>query len=561
MADTYPVRQDPIPLIKTPSLPTTGQIGMKEVLGIQEPYMKEKARLIPEIGAARGAVEEAKQAQQVIGAEGEVAATKGFAAAEKGAMQQYQEKMQREPLPAFVPSKENAQDLAMLFSLVSVIGMVVGGGAKENAQASMSAMNGMLEGHQKGRADLYKQELSTFDKNFKSMVQKHAEFRKEMEDAVKLASTDKEGAMADAKLAATKAGSNITKAMLDQGRLLDAYKFVDESQAGVDKAVTAEAKLRADAAKEAAAERRHTEALAHAERMRKLSDAHAEKMRRTEGSTFNYFTTADGKLVAVNTKNPNDIRTLNMDLRDATKLGAKPTAMKKDESMANFVKDAIGRPVDTSSAAILVGVVDFAGKLDKLKKASTELGNVTGLSVNVADRMNAFLRSNVPVDPQTGQQIITQEILDQAWENAKTSKDYTSLSEKSKVLAKTELDTVMSYLQAKYGNRAPVAEFKAAQQAISRKNMDATAYQKVLNNEQQSSYERLAGRGFTAADYQKVKEKAETQASQFKQVIGGEEPKKVSATEVKAYADKYYLNDPKGLEKARAELKRQGFEE
>ena len=283
MADTYPVRQDPIPLIKTPSLPTTGQIGMKEVLGIQEPYMKEKARLIPEIGAARGAVEEAKQAQQVIGAEGEVAATKGFAAAEKSAMQQYQGKMEREPLPAFVPSKENAQDLAMLFSLVSVIGMVVGGGAKENAQASMSAMNGMLEGHQKGRSDLYKKELSEFDKNFKSMVQKHSEFRKEMEDAVKLASTDKEGAMADAKLAAAKAGSNITKAMLEQGRLLDAYKFVDESQVGVDKAVTAEAKLRADAAKEVEAERRHRESLAHAEKMRALSDAHAEKMARMKG--------------------------------------------------------------------------------------------------------------------------------------------------------------------------------------------------------------------------------------------------------------------------------------
>lgn len=283
MEDTNPVRQDPLPLIKTPSLPTTGQIGMKEVLGIQEPYMKEKARLIPKIGAARGAVEQAKQEQQVIGAEGEAKAAKDFAAAEKGAMQEYQGKMKREPLPAFIPSKENAQDLAMLFSLVSVIGMVIGGGAKENAQASMSAMNGMLEGHQKGRADVYKQELSTFDKNFKSMVQKHAEFRKEMEDAVKLASTDKEGAMADAKLAAAKAGSNITKAMLDQGRLLDAYKFVDESQAGVDKAVAAEAKIRSDAAKEAAAERRHTESLVHAEKMRALSDAHAEKMARMKG--------------------------------------------------------------------------------------------------------------------------------------------------------------------------------------------------------------------------------------------------------------------------------------
>lgn len=283
MAETYPVRQDPLPLIKTPSLPTTGQIGMKEVLGIQEPYMKEKARLIPEISAAKGAVEQAKQEQQVIGAEGEAKAAQDFATAEKGAMQQYQAKLEKEPLPAFVPSKENAQDLATLFSLVGVIGMLVGGGGKENAQQAMSAMNGMLEGHQKGRADLYKQELSTFDKNFKSMVQKHAEFRKEMEDAVKLASTDKEGAMANARLAATKAGSNIVKAMLDQGRLVDSYKLVEESQAGVDKAVQAEAKLRTDAAKEAAAERRHREDMAQKERMAKERMSHAEKMRELAG--------------------------------------------------------------------------------------------------------------------------------------------------------------------------------------------------------------------------------------------------------------------------------------
>ena len=270
MADTYPVKTEPLAVIKTPSLPTTGQVGMKDVLGIQEPYLKEKARLIPEISAARGRAKEAEQEQQVIEAEGNVAATRGFAEAEKGAMQQYSTKLEKEPLPAFVPSKENADDLATLFSLVSVIGMVVGGGGKQNAQQAMSAMNGMLEGHQKGRADLYRQELSTFDKSFKSMVQKHAEFRKEMEDAVKLASTDKEAAMSNAKLAATKAGSTVVNAMLDQGRLLDSYKFVDESQAGVNKAVEAEAKLRADAAKEAAAERRQRQTMEQAERLARI---------------------------------------------------------------------------------------------------------------------------------------------------------------------------------------------------------------------------------------------------------------------------------------------------
>jgi len=398
MADTYPVRQDPLPLIKTPSLPTNGQIGMKEVLGIQEPFMKEKARLIPEIGAARGAAEEAKQAQQVIGAEGEAKATKDFAAAEKGAMQEYQGKMEREPLPAFIPSKENAQDLALLFSLVSVIGMVVGGGAKENAQASMSAMNGMLEGHQKGRADVYKQELSTFDKNFKSMVQKHSEFRKEMEDAVKLASTDKEGAMADAKLAAAKAGSNITKAMLEQGRLLDAYKFVDESQVGVDKAVEAEAKLRAAAAKEVEAERRHREALAHAERMRKLADEHAEKMRRTEGSTFNYFTTPEGKLVAVNTKNPNDIRTLDVNLQDVTRLGTKPGAGGRGSQTQQQFENITS--ADIGNAYFRINEYLSSSKDGKIPEGSKFLRD-KGTQVGIIDAYKNYLvNATMPADLQ-----------------------------------------------------------------------------------------------------------------------------------------------------------------
>jgi len=47
---------------------------------------------------------------------------------------------------------------------------------------------------------------------------------------------------------------------------MDAYKFVDESEKGVNEALKAEAKIRADAAKEAAAERRHKETLASQER-------------------------------------------------------------------------------------------------------------------------------------------------------------------------------------------------------------------------------------------------------------------------------------------------------
>ena len=217
-------------VIKTPSLPTKGQLGMKEALGLSEPFMQEKARLLPKITEAKGAVEEAKQAQQVTGLAGEEQAVKQFATEEKGAQDAYQAKIEKEPLPAFIPSKENANDIAGLFSMVSVMGALLGGTGKLNSMQALSAMNGMLEGHQKGRADLYKKQATEFDKAFKGMLQKHSEFRKEMEDAIRLAATNKEAGVAAARLAAAKAGSPVVKKMLDQDRLVDAYKLVDQSQ-------------------------------------------------------------------------------------------------------------------------------------------------------------------------------------------------------------------------------------------------------------------------------------------------------------------------------------------
>lgn len=271
-------------VIKPKPLPTKGQIGMQEALGTSEPFLQEKARLLPKITEAKVAVEEAKQAQQVTGLAGEEEAIKRYAEEEKGAQQAYQQKLEAEPLPAFVPTKDNVKDIAGLFSLVSVIGMLVGGGGKQNSMLAMNAMNGMLEGHQKGRADLYKKEAAEFDKNFKAMLQKHAEFRKEMEDAVKLAATNKEAGMANARLAAAKSGSNIVKTMLDQGRLVDAYKLVDESQKGAESALNLEAKLRSDAEKAAQAERRHREDMAARERQHKETLASQEK-RATRGAS------------------------------------------------------------------------------------------------------------------------------------------------------------------------------------------------------------------------------------------------------------------------------------
>jgi hypothetical protein len=343
-------------VIKPPALPTKGQLGMKEALGVSEPFLQEKARLLPKITEAKGAVETAKQEQQVTGLAGEEQAIKTFAEEEKGAQGAYQEKLGKEPLPAFIPTKDNVQDIAGLFSLVSVIGMLVGGGAKQNSMLAMNAMNGMLEGHQKGRADLYKKEYIEFDKNFKSMLQKHAEFRKEMEDAVKLAATNKEAGIANARLAAAKSGSNIVKAMLDQGRLMDAYKLVDESQIGSENALKTEAKLRSDAEKAAAAERRHREDMAARERMR-LATLTAAQGRRDEKAlqaigpalrniAENYAEGSADKLVGASTEDKKIVqgayRAVEESEQVADFIAKNPKAVGAMAAIKNFIKmDAI----------------------------------------------------------------------------------------------------------------------------------------------------------------------------------------------------------------------------
>jgi hypothetical protein len=209
----------------------TRALRTKDIL--DTPFITSKSQLQTQITEAEGRAAKAKQEQEEMLVAGEKTGTEKEAQAVRGAQEAYQGKLQAEPLPAFIPTKDSVQDIAGLFSLISVIGAVAG---KGNAQMALGNMNAMLEGYQKGRGDLYKKEAAEFDKNFKAMIKKHEEFRKEMEDAVKLAPYDKQQAMIDAKLAAVKAGSAIVNAQLDKGYLMDAYKTVDELQKGVDKA-------------------------------------------------------------------------------------------------------------------------------------------------------------------------------------------------------------------------------------------------------------------------------------------------------------------------------------
>lgn len=240
--------------VTEPKPPAGKRLSFSDIMGFQEPFTKKRGEIREQIKGVEGEILAGQQRQKEVAAEGKVAVEEKATSEIRGAQQKFEQRMQAEPLPAFVPSQDNFKDIAGLFSLIGVVGMVAG---KSSGLAAMNAMNGMLEGYRVGRNDLYKRERDVFDKNFKTMLQKHAEFRKEMDDAVKLAQTNRQAGLQAAELAAVRAGSEIVRAQVRRGDLMGAYETVKDAEAG---AVKAREMVNANVNAEAAARERAAQA-------------------------------------------------------------------------------------------------------------------------------------------------------------------------------------------------------------------------------------------------------------------------------------------------------------
>ena len=362
---------EPLATVPTPTLPQTGKrIGFQEALGIQQPYMERKAALIPQISEAEGDIARAQQAQAETLATGKQAAAEQLAGAERGARQMYEQKVEAEPLPAFVPTQDTVNDIASLFSLVGVIGMVAGRG---DAQRAMTAMNGMLEGHRKGRKDLYQQERQTFEKNFNSMLKKHEEFRKEMEDAVKLAQTDYQAGLAQAELAAAKAGSTIVQAKLKKGELVDSLKFVQDSQKGVENALDMEAKARSE---EARAREARIAAEERARIQKELAELKAQGSSRATQQQFIAQRAVTALRGAASTMESV------MQLPAGSTAGVLPFLSNK-EGMTNFVKNAGGRKLSSSESKAIETLYSGMSRYLATIEASGTATGLTGLAAQI----------------------------------------------------------------------------------------------------------------------------------------------------------------------------------
>jgi hypothetical protein len=182
----------------------------------------------------QGAIAQGKQQQAEREAQGQTEAVNRQYQQQQAAQQEYKQLLEHNPLPAFVPTKDSGMDLAKLMSSMAVMGTLMGrSGGGQSAINAMASMKGMMEGWQQGRQDLYKKESDEFTKNYNRMLKIHGEFRQEMEDAIKLASTDKERAIAQAHEAAVKLHSPIVMHQVNEGN----FKAAIESVKAMDKLV------------------------------------------------------------------------------------------------------------------------------------------------------------------------------------------------------------------------------------------------------------------------------------------------------------------------------------
>lgn len=204
------------------SLPLTEQAQR-----VKTPAAAREAQLF-NLGEAQKATQglaEQEAALAVTGAEQKLGAIEDYSAKQSDIFGQYKQQKESMPFPEFHPTRDNADDLMTLFSVIGMVGTGLGASGKNSSLGAMKAMTGMMRGYREGRADLFNREKAEFDKNFKAMQVKHEEIRQELDTALKLSATDKEKALAIADVAIAKSGSPILKEKARVQGLNEASKY------------------------------------------------------------------------------------------------------------------------------------------------------------------------------------------------------------------------------------------------------------------------------------------------------------------------------------------------
>ena len=167
----------------------------KKPVSSQE-YSDTLIKIAPEKIKAIEAMGTAEQKQKEIQAGGKRKVTEDYAKVAHEDTEKYDKEFEKLKQPEFAPTKENAQSLGELFSLVATMGVMLGGSGKMAAQGAMDAMTGMLKGWQSGRKDLYERQLKEYDKETKRIDSERTALTNKLSRLSQLRLIDKEAAYA-----------------------------------------------------------------------------------------------------------------------------------------------------------------------------------------------------------------------------------------------------------------------------------------------------------------------------------------------------------------------------
>jgi hypothetical protein len=141
----------------------------------------------------------------------------------------YQEAIDQKSKAAYIPDQENPQRLATILALTNLLGVAVGGKGKTAAQTALAAQNGMLEGYQKGRADIIKQQKDIFDENQKQLDKIIENLHRGFQDAVALAPTNRKAAEEKAVATINEQNADFLRELYNKTGLVGASKVIEEA--------------------------------------------------------------------------------------------------------------------------------------------------------------------------------------------------------------------------------------------------------------------------------------------------------------------------------------------
>jgi len=293
---------------------------------------------------------------------------------------------------AFVPTKDNAQDIATIFSLVGIIGMAIGGGAKDNAYAAMAGMNGMLEGYKKGRADVYKRERDMFDKNLKALQTKVQTLQQELTEAIQLKQQDFRAGETAIEIALAKSGSDLLDLKRKKNGDIAALETVVQTGKDVDSLV----KMSNDQFKQAEDRKFKERELAQQAELKRAQLANTAEMARARLENQGQKITQQNMMAqrAVNSLGgvASALESL-AELPTGTTTGLFPNLQTKD-GFLNYVRNNIGRKLATNEAEMMNTIFTGIGRNLASIEAS---GAATGLT-QLANQMQSGLYINEGTD-------------------------------------------------------------------------------------------------------------------------------------------------------------------